>query len=231
MELRRRSKLADGFAAIGANALVLVIIFAVNGLLVLIAYLLRSERPPPPTVDVVFVFDTTGSMRDEIDGMVRASRDFAAELASTGADFRIGAVTFGDEVRATQPMTNDVEQVRGFFGRLSAEGGDDEPEDFILGGMTAASSMTWRPEAKRFFIFITDASYHPRSAMGQSFDDLRQAAKTLGATVYVAAVPAVREYRTFAEETGGKFYDIHGMSRFDMVVIDIGKNIAGSLSQ
>ncbi|MFQ6098674.1 MAG: VWA domain-containing protein [Armatimonadota bacterium] len=231
MELRRRSKLADGFAAIRANLPVLLVVFAFNGALVGLAYILRSKRPPVPKVDVVFVFDTTSSMSGEIRGMVRAARDFAAELATTGSDFRVGAVTFGDEIREAQPMTDDVGAVRRFFGGLDADGGGDTPEDLLLAGMAAIESMEWRRDAKPYMVFITDAPFHRTSRLGHTFDQLRQAASARGVTVYVAAIPEVSEYTSWPAETGGKFYDIHATSRFDMVVVSIGKSIAGSLSQ
>jgi hypothetical protein len=229
VELRRRSKLADGIAAIAANWLTLAIIFLLNTGLVFAAYLLRSERRAVPKVDLVVVFDTTSSMMEEIWGMVRASRDLAAELAMTGSDYRIGALCFGEELRETHPMTDDAEQIRSFFAGLDAWGGGDE--DFVHAGMTVLRTMDWRSDAKRFLVFITDEPYRRPSAAGESFGDLRTAVRGTAATVYVAAIPEVPDYRTLAEESGGKFYDIHSTTHFDLIILAIGENIAKSLSQ
>ena len=46
------------------------------------------------SVDVVFVFDTTGSMSGEISGMVDSANDFADALDYSGVDYRIGRNNF-----------------------------------------------------------------------------------------------------------------------------------------
>ncbi|QRK07386.1 hypothetical protein JQX13_46435 [Archangium violaceum] len=45
-------------------------------------------------VDVVFVFDQTGSMSEEIAGLVERSRQFADILGNSGFDFRLALVSY-----------------------------------------------------------------------------------------------------------------------------------------
>ena len=47
-------------------------------------------------VDVCLVFDTTGSMIDKIDSLVRRTVDFVGELSRLRLDWRLTAVPFGD---------------------------------------------------------------------------------------------------------------------------------------
>ena len=72
-----------------------------------------DERP----VDVVFVFDTTGSMQDEIDVVKQRCIAFAEGLESKGRDYRLGLVTFWDTIQGVynsdRTLTDDVGVFRG----------------------------------------------------------------------------------------------------------------------
>jgi len=71
-----------------------------------------SDRP----VDIVFVFDTTGSMDDEIEGVKNTSIAFANKLRESNRDFRLGLVAFGDEIRSIDnrdgSLTADAEEFK-----------------------------------------------------------------------------------------------------------------------
>ena len=105
-------------------------------------------------VDVVFVFDTTGSMYGEIDGMVDGANAFADLLEDSGVNYRIGCVTFGDTYGNTGEAdgeeydgydeeykeqyrrkylapVSDVEDFKDFMDSLEAFGGGDGNENFI----------------------------------------------------------------------------------------------------
>jgi len=47
-------------------------------------------------VDIIFVFDTSGSMGGEISELSATARDFAADLGSYRIDYRLGLVEFRD---------------------------------------------------------------------------------------------------------------------------------------
>ena len=48
--------------------------------------------------DIVFVFDVTGSMGDEISGLKNRALQFADALAEKGIDYRLGLTTYSDEI-------------------------------------------------------------------------------------------------------------------------------------
>ncbi len=48
--------------------------------------------------DIIFVLDVTGSMTNEINGVKENIVEFADSLSAQGIDFRLGMVTFLDEV-------------------------------------------------------------------------------------------------------------------------------------
>jgi len=136
------------------------------------------------SVDVVFVFDTTGSMSGEISGMVDSANDFADALDYSGVDYRIGCVTFGDAygntsdgtgLREYLKPTSNASVFKEFMNSLSATGGGDGNENFIdaidyartskwsgdnpEGSFQSQAGFTYRLGAKKVFVGVTDVTY------------------------------------------------------------------------
>jgi hypothetical protein len=55
----------------------------------------RFEAPAKP-VDICFVFDTTGSMSDKVDGLVMSFESIEDTFHRLQLDWRMTAVPFGD---------------------------------------------------------------------------------------------------------------------------------------
>jgi Ca-activated chloride channel homolog len=189
-------------------------------------------------VDVVFVFDTTGSMGEEISGLIQTCISFAEELESKGRDYRLGLVTFSDEIRSVfyedSSLTEDVETFRGWVSGLKAEGGDQEPENSYA-ALHRASQMNFRGDAQSVLILITDATPHrygDPTDDEQTFDDpkieyqavLNQITEN-NISIY-AITPYIDDYRYLATETGGNYYNIAENPDFTGVIEDIGAVIA-----
>ncbi len=141
-------------------------------------------------VDVVFVFDTTGSMGGEISGMVESANDFADQLDTSGVDFTIGCVTFGDTYGNTldsyyeRPYlapTTEVSDFKDFMNSLTATGGGDGAENFIdaidyartstsgdnpEGSFQTQAGFTYRSDAKTVFVGVTDIYYQTPASPG-----------------------------------------------------------------
>lgn len=195
-----------------------------------------DERP----VDVVFVFDTTGSMGDEVRGVKDTCIRFAEGLESKGRDYRLGLVTFWDDARKVRGvgnrLTDDVQEFKRWIERiviLPGAGADDPENDF--GALKMASQMEFRPDAQRVFILITDAPPHyygdsPDGGFSFVDPDLTPD-RTLAIlseqaiTVYAVAYDHP-DFRRLADETGGQFYDIHRESDFIGIIEEIGTAIA-----
>jgi len=131
--------------------------------------------------DIVFVFDTTGSMGDEIDEMRLAVIDFADAIAEAGIDYRLGLTEYKDfpisdqnmglacgeyddmayNVHNDGVMTADKEEMRGWIESLTPSGGNDVPESLLAALAHSITDQQWRPEAHRIAIVITDAPPHP----------------------------------------------------------------------
>jgi VWFA-related protein len=209
-----------------------------------------DERP----VDVVFVFDTTGSMQDEIEGVKDTCIAFAEELESKGRDYRLGLVTFWDEIKRVYKtggtLTDDVHEFKRWIEGLQAQGGDDGPE-LALDALVRGSQMRFRDDAQRVLILITDASPHhrddPTDFSDLTIDETLHVLETAQVTLFAVApdlsilpeqddaghglpgrygLPANNEYGRMADDLGGEFYDISRESDFTGIIEQIGTTIA-----
>ena len=144
--------------------------------------------------DIVFVFDTTGSMASQIRGVASSIVAFSKTLETSGLDVHLGAVTFGDafdtvdaptsvtggvalgrpgippgfdtDERPTLPLTDDFDAFRTFIGSNTARDGQDSAENAPGALNFAYGSMAWRPGAARVLIVITDVYQHQAGALG-----------------------------------------------------------------
>jgi hypothetical protein len=114
-------------------------------------------------IDVVFAVDTTGSMRELIDGAKRTVWSIATHIRKSDpdADLRIGLVAYKDlnEAYVTKPfaLTTDLDAVYGELSTYRAEGGGDTPEDVDAALDDALHRMQWRSSAKKLVFLVGDA--------------------------------------------------------------------------
>lgn len=118
--------------------------------------------------DIVFVFDDTGSMGEEIAGAKAAITNFVDDITAAGIDARFALVSYKDAVELDQDFTSDQATIENAIDGLSASGGGDGREDNFdaLGVATrdiAADSPSgamlspYRSGAQKVVIDITDA--------------------------------------------------------------------------
>ena len=118
--------------------------------------------------DIVFVFDDTGSMGEEIDGAQAAITNFVDNVTSSGIDARFALISYKDTVQLDQDFTSTQSEIEGAVNGLSAAGGGDGREDNFdaLGVATrdigaddpsGAMLSSYRSGAQRVIIDITDA--------------------------------------------------------------------------
>jgi von Willebrand factor type A domain len=119
-------------------------------------------------LDLVFVMDTTGSMRAELADVQANLLGVIRVLARLAPSLRVGFVAFKDRGAAyvtrgfpLSPMTQDnVLKVIRFVGEMSAEGGGDDPEP-VDEALAVATAMPWRDDAQGQIIVIGDAPARP----------------------------------------------------------------------
>jgi len=125
---------------------------------------LRRQISNPAQVDVVFSFDTTGSMmsvlrkvREEIVGSVE-------RLFRENPDIKIGVIAHGDYCDGPNflrkcDLTDDAKAVVKFVNEVPATGGGDAPEAYEA-ALKAGKEMDWREGASRAFVLIGDEIPH-----------------------------------------------------------------------
>ena len=172
-------------------------------------------------VDVVFVLDVTGSMTDEIDGVKNNIEEFADSMLANVQAFRLGMVTFLDNIENVYDFTSDVAVFKANVAAQYAHGGDDWPEN-SLDALYQASEMSFAEGANRMIIWITDAPYHETDSFtSRTRQEVINRLLLSDITVYCIGAPTEQTdwYNPIVNATGGSYYDIYG--NFRDIMLDI----------
>jgi uncharacterized repeat protein (TIGR01451 family) len=137
--------------------------------------------------DIMFVFDATGSMGDEINEVKSSATNIMSDIRAVIADSRFGLASFADypyyyesycgysnqygspsvpdwPYRLDQALTTDIVAVQGAIGGLTLGSGEDGPEDYtrVLWelGVNDVADVGWRPGATKIAIVFGDAPTH-----------------------------------------------------------------------
>lgn len=126
-------------------------------------------------LDVVFVFDSTGSMG----GSIRATKEGIAQmldvLRALVPDARFGLVTYRDKgagedyLVRTLPLGRDFYAAVNWMQTVDADGGGDTPEA-VFAGLRAAFGLDFRRGSKRVVVVAGDAPPHQKDlrALGEA---------------------------------------------------------------
>jgi hypothetical protein len=129
------------------------------------------ERATQKKMDIVFVVDTTGSMRDNVRGVKDYIHYFLEPIKEKGIDAALGLVEFTDlEVREAKVigLTRNQKKFEKWLDRARFYGGEDIPESGYEALLAALERADFRDSAQRFFIFISDAPQHDFDYDGKS---------------------------------------------------------------
>ena len=122
-------------------------------------------------VDVMFVFDATGSMGDELRYLQAEMKDVIGRAtdATGGLKIRTGAVVYRDHqdeyLTRISRLTDDIATTQSFIDKQHAAGGGDWPEAVPEALMAALNSAGWNESARaRIAFLVLDAPCHKDSA-------------------------------------------------------------------
>jgi len=125
-----------------------------------------EEVGPDFAVEIVVVFDDSGSMGAGTGGELQAMQDevkrFADDALDTGLDARFGLVSFRDTAEVDLTMTSDVAAFKAAVDALVAEGGEDDAEVSLDAVVLALNSMSFRGGVPIVILLITDGPAHYR---------------------------------------------------------------------
>jgi Mg-chelatase subunit ChlD len=140
--------------------------------------------PAGQPVDLVFVVDATGSMRDDIDAVRADMHSILETLTSTNPDRRLGIVVYrdiGDDFvsKTVLKLTEDESSIVDAINGIDVDGGGDTREHVYAGIDTALTDQPWRPEASQHIVLMGDAPPHDDYADDpRTYDSVIAKAKT-----------------------------------------------------
>jgi PGF-CTERM protein len=142
-------------------------------------------------------------------------REFQRTLMDNDISARFGLVTYTDQARVRQSMTDDFSAVEGAM-QFQPQGNVERASDALI----AADAMNFRSDAKRVFVLMTDEDDDSSTSMRQ------QALGAIGDDVFIAVSPAdprasgcdkhyepcdnssSNELKQHTEQVGGDWIDI-----------------------
>jgi von Willebrand factor type A domain len=117
-------------------------------------------------IEVVFSFDTTGSMYPCLTQVRKNIKSTVSRLMKEIPGMRIGVIAHGDYcdagstyVTKALDLTDDADKICRFVERVGATGGGDAPECYEL-VLNEARSLSWTPSYQKCFVLIGDDVPH-----------------------------------------------------------------------
>ena len=174
-------------------------------------------------LDFVFIIDATGSMGPYISQVNSNVQTFVENMQAQGIDGRYAFAKYGD-INLSQGGDSPVitppvfyTDAAAFSAALSSSpnssGGGDIPESGLEGVLTTLSGLSFRPEATKRMVLLTDAVVHT-TADGMSTNTIAGTAATLAAAGIQLDIAgplggAVQtQLDPLAAATGGSYHNI-----------------------
>lgn len=178
--------------------------------------ILSSFETNGKNVEVVFSFDTTGSMSQYLMKVRTNLKETCQRLLRDIPNIRIGIIAHGDfcdnhnYVIKIQDLTSDVQKLVNFAAGTPATGGGDAPECYEL-VLQKAQKLDWTEDSAKALVVIGDCEPHPPSYTDQKINwhEELDALKAMEVKVYGVycnsgySSPAEKFYEELAERTGG----------------------------
>jgi hypothetical protein len=170
-------------------------------------------------IDLLFIFDVTGSMGTLIADAKKRMKDILGQLSEEfKVDTKVGLSLYRDhpsQDRSFVTVTFDldsIEEIQKKIDSVSVDGGGDYEEAVIDGIIEGINSMSWRDGSKRIAFLIGDAPPHGtdgsyRCFCGKTVGDAVQVAEEKGVPIYT--IPLTSQdvvhtaFKTISTFTGG----------------------------
>ncbi|MBD3406400.1 MAG: VWA domain-containing protein [Candidatus Lokiarchaeota archaeon] len=200
-------------------------------------------------MDVAFVVDTTGSMKDDISAVKDSLFDIVDKIVRKTEDleFRFGIVSYRDHppqdrsyVTKVFDFTDDIKEVHKKISKLKPSEGGDTPEAVADGIHDARTKLSWGVDAYKVLLLVGDAPPHGSryNSLGDDYfsrgcpegydpcDEVIQLKKEYGSTVFIFVVgcnPLVEEsFRTIADSVeDGKYFSLHEADELPVAILEI----------
>lgn len=171
-----------------------------------------SFTNPVRALDLMFVFDTTGSMGDELLYLQKEFEDIAGRVADQSTRFSVNFYRdHGDAYTIhPNPFSNDIKATSALINAESADGGGDYEEAVDEALIDAVMEHEWRKEAVKLMFLILDAPPHDTSEVAANLRMALEEAAGSGIRIIPIAASGVNEkteafLRSIAMLTGGTY--------------------------
>lgn len=184
-------------------------------------------------IEVVFSFDTTGSMYPCLTQVRRKVKNTVTRLAEEIPGIRIGVIAHGDYcdrastyVTTSLDLTNDVDAICHFVENVGPTGGGDAPECYEL-VLHEAQELAWSKDASKAFVLIGDDVPHApaHNPLRLNWRDELAKLTRLGVAVYgvqaLGRKHATKFYQELAERSGGDHLGLDQFASITDIVLAI----------
>ncbi|CAF1591315.1 unnamed protein product [Rotaria sp. Silwood1] len=210
---------------------------------------LHVEKPEQPALakhdssilDLAFAMDCTGSMGSYIESATQNIRSIVEEIVtSEKSNIHLALVEYRDHppqentfVTRVHDFTSKVKEMKGWLEQCDAQGGGDAPEA-VADALHDVLKLSWRPEATKICILISDAPPHGLDPNGDGFPEgdpsgvdpiktVREMAEKQITLYCVGVEPPIVPYRDFfmtlAYLTGGQYVPMVNAKLLAQVII------------
>ena len=163
-------------------------------------------------LDIVIVFDSSGSMQGEIDQVKGKIQRIGTALRQMIPKTRIGLCTYrdqGDEyVVKGQSLTDNLGQIVSFLEKTNAKGGGDKPEAVEEGLRWAIENNRFRRGARKVILLFGDAPPHQDKTVAckKWASNFRHKQRGVISTVTCRSDVKLEEFESIAKIGGGESF-------------------------
>ena len=175
-------------------------------------------------IEVVFSFDTTGSMYPCLTQVRRKIKDTVSRLLDEVPGIRIGIIAHGDYCDAGKTyvtkildLSGDVDIICDFVAKVEATGGGDAPECYEL-VLHEAQSLSWTETNSKTIVLIGDDIPHAPAQTPQKLNWRKELDKLIENGITVHGVQALNRkhatlfYQELAHKSGGYHLQLNQFS-------------------
>ncbi|ESO96324.1 hypothetical protein LOTGIDRAFT_174892 [Lottia gigantea] len=189
--------------------------------------------PPGGLMEIVFSFDTTGSMASCLNEVRGHIQNMVERLQADISGIRMAVFAHGDYCDKSNyitkfiDFTTDVKKLTDFVKTTGSTGGGDTDECYELVLRQVREELSWTPGSRRSLVLIGDAPPHePTYPLNKLKIDWREEADLLGemgvkiyATQCQGCPTAAKFYKAIAEKTNGHHLKLQEFSNvFDFLM-------------
>ena len=209
---------------------------------------------PPTRMDVAFVVDTTGSMKDDIQAVKDSLSEIVNHITARTKDLeiRFGVVSYRDHppqdksyVTRVYDFADNVKRVKKIIAELRPSEGGDTPEAVADGLYDARTKLSWEKDSYKVMLLVGDAPPHGKkyNSIGDDYfpegcpnghdpiEEVRQFRIDFGSTMFIFVCgcnPLVEaSFRMIADSVDeGKYYSLLEARELPEAILHILKGVS-----